>query len=394
MRGLAKTLICLAAVVGIALMAGCGSSGSSSSSTTSSSNSGGAAAASTDNSAGLQRAQQMVDQHKPIQTFTPPGAAFDASKAKGKKVFILPVSSNVPFNVLTGDAATAAYKQVGVSVTTFPTQGQPSQWVQGMNQAIASKVDAIDLIGLDPQAIVPQLAEAKKAGIKVIEDHFIDAKHPNPKGYENVTARIPAPYIEAGKLQAAYAITDTKGKADAIFVTSKDLLSAGDVLTGMQQEFQADCPSCKSTVVNVPFNDWASKMQTAIQSAIATNPNANYVIPVFDGMVQFAEPAVRAAGAQGRVKIASYNATPSVLNLMRDGNIISMDSVESYDWLGWALADQTLRVMLGVKPVPTENVKLRLFDKSNVSEAGVPAKVNKGYGQAYLTGYKKLWGLG
>jgi ribose transport system substrate-binding protein len=50
--------------------------------------------------------------------------------------------------------------------------------------------------------------------------------------------------------------------------------------------------------------------------------------------------------------------------------------------------------MLGEEPVPTENVKLRLFDKSNVSEAGVPAKVNKGYGQAYVTGYKKLWGLG
>jgi ribose transport system substrate-binding protein len=94
------------------------------------------------------------------------------------------------------------------------------------------------------------------------------------------------------------------------------------------------------------------------------------------------------------VKIASYNATPSVLNLMRDGDIISMDSGESYDWLGWALADQLLRVMLGEEPVPTENVKLRLFDKSNVSEAGVPAKVNKGYGQAYVTGYKKLWGLG
>jgi ribose transport system substrate-binding protein len=391
MRGLAKTLICLAAVVGIAVMAGCGSSGNSSSS---SGGNGGAATASSGNDEGLKRAQQFVEEHKPIQTFTAPGPAFDATKAKGKKVFILPVSSNVPFNVLTGDAATAALKQLGVSVTTFPTQGQPSQWVQGMNQAIASKVDAIALIGLDPQAIVPQLAAAKKAGIKVVEDHFIDTEHPNPKGYENVTARIPAPYLEAGKLQAAYAITDTKGKADAIFVTSKDILSAGDVLRGMQEEFQADCPSCKSTVVNVPFNDWASKMQTAIQSAIAKNPNANYVIPVFDGMVQFAEPAVRSAGAQGRVKIASYNATPSVLNLMRDGDIISMDSGESYDWLGWALADQLLRVMLGEEPVPTENVKLRLFDKSNVSEAGVPAKVNKGYGQAYVTGYKKLWGLG
>jgi ribose transport system substrate-binding protein len=341
---------------------------------------------------GVGAATANVNAHLPVQKFIPPGPAFDASKARGKTVFVLPVSSNVPFNVLTGDAMAKAVAPLGVKVVTFPTQGQPSQWVQGMNQAIARHVDVISLIGLDPQAIAPQIAAAKKAGIPVIEDHFIDAKHPNPRGYENVTARIPAPYIDAGKLSADYAIKDTKGKADAILVTSKDILSAGDVLVGLQQGFKQNCPSCKTTVVNVPFNDWASKMQTAVQSALAKNPSANYVIPVFDGMVQFAAPGVTAAGKAGSVKIASYNATPSVLNLMENGNVVAMDSGESYDWLGWALADQELRILTGNKPTKTENVPLRAFDKSNVAEAGKPAKVNQGYGTAYITGYKALWG--
>src|SRR5262249_46094623 len=154
----------------------------------------------------IAHAEEIVNEHTPIQKFVAPGPAFDASKAAGKTVMILPVSSNVPFNVLTGKAMEEAIKPLGVKVTTYTNQGQPSQWEQAMNTAISSGVDAIDAIGFDPQSVAPQIKEAKEAGIPFIEDHFLDAKHPNPQGYEDVTARIPAPYIEAGKLQAAWSI--------------------------------------------------------------------------------------------------------------------------------------------------------------------------------------------
>lgn len=389
MNRLTRTLTVLA--TGAALAAGAAACGSSDSSGGSSS---GSAADGSGGGANVAAAKKIVQAHLGIQPFTAPGPAFDAAKARGKTVYEIPVSSNVPFNVLTGAAMKRALASVGVKAVIAPTQGQPSQWVQGMNQAIAAKANAIAILGMDPQAIGPQIKAAKDAGIPTVEDHFIDAKHPNPKGYENVAARIPAPYFDAGQLSAAYAISDKGAKTNAIIVTSKDILSAGDVVTGIQQEFAKDCPGCKTTVVNVPFNDWASKMQTAVQSALVKDPSANYIIPVFDGMVQFAAPAVTAAGAADRVRIASYNATPSVLRMMQDGNVITMNSGESYDWLGYALADQLLRVLTGTKPVTSEKVPLRAFVKSNVAETGTPPAVNKGYGDAYLTGYKQLWGVG
>jgi ribose transport system substrate-binding protein len=375
-------------ITGIVLLAGvtaCGSSTKSSSSSSSSKSSG------SSGGANVAAAKAIVDAHLGVQPFTAPGPAFDASKARGKTIYEIPVSSNVPFNVLTGDAMKRALATAGVKAVIAPTQGQPSQWVQGMNQAISAKADAIAILGMDPQAIGPQIKAAKDAGIPTVDDHFIDAKHPNPKGYENIAARIPAPYFDAGQLSAAYAISDKADKTNAVIVTSKDILSAGDVVTGIQAEFAKDCPGCKVTVVNVPFNDWASKMQTAVQSALVKDPQANYIIPVFDGMVQFAAPAVTAAGAGGRVKIASYNATPSVLRMMQQGNIITMNSGESYDWLGYALADQILRVLTGTKPVASEKVPLRAFTKDNVGETGSPPAVNKGYGNAYIAGYKQLW---
>jgi ribose transport system substrate-binding protein len=40
-----------------------------------------------------------------------------------------------------------------------------------------------------------------------------------------------------------------------------------------------------------------------------------------------------------------------------------------------------------------EHTALRVFTKDNVSEAGIPPRLSTGYGEAYLTGYKKLWGI-
>ncbi len=70
-----------------------------------------------------------------------------------------------------------------------------------------------------------------------------------------------------------------------------------------------------------------------------------------------------------------------------------MDVGENLDWLGWANIDQAMRLLAHIPPVKSENTPLRVFDASNVKEAGVPPKPSQGYGNAYVSGYKKLWML-
>jgi ribose transport system substrate-binding protein len=40
-----------------------------------------------------------------------------------------------------------------------------------------------------------------------------------------------------------------------------------------------------------------------------------------------------------------------------------------------------------------EKTPLRIFDDSNIDETGTPPVGGKGYGDAYISGYKQLWGL-
>jgi len=68
-----------------------------------------------------------------------------------------------------------------------------------------------------------------------------------------------------------------------------------------------------------------------------------------------------------------------------------MDVGENLEWIGYAIVDQSMRIMGGLAPVKSEHVPVRVFDASNIAQAG--AKFTSGWGNSYVGGYQKLWGL-
>ena len=51
---------------------------------------------------------------------------------------------------------------------------------------------------------------------------------------------------------------------------------------------------------------------------------------------------------------------------------MAMDASENTRWIGFADVDQAFRLLAGMPPVD-ETVPFRVMDKSNVTQAGVPA---------------------
>lgn len=324
-----------------------------------------------------------------IPKFKAPGPAFNAKRARGKSIFIIPETSSVPFVSLMDTSIQKVAIRAGLKATVWPTQGQPSQWVQGIDQAIAQKANLI-VLGAPPDQLQPQINQANKAGIPVVNLHLYDKVMPRPSG---IAAYVYAPFTAAGRLEADWVIKATKGKADALIVTSNEVTPSPYIVKAIQKEFAKHCSTCKTTVVNVPAADWGTKMQSTVQSSLLTDPNINYVIPLYDSASQFVAPAITAAHKQGSVHIASYNNTPFVLQMLRSGSIVRMDCGESPDWIAYANMDQVLRLLSGVKALKNEAAPLRLFDKSNVKQAGTPPVATKGFGSAYRKGYLKLWGI-
>ncbi len=82
------------------------------------------------------------------------------------------------------------------------------------------------------------------------------------------------------------------------------------------------------------------------------------MLPVYDSMSQFIVPAIQAASS--KAKIVSYNGTPFVLDMMRDGDIVEMNVGESLGWVGMAGIDADMRVLCGKGKV-TEAQHARLY---------------------------------
>ncbi|HET9075587.1 MAG TPA: sugar ABC transporter substrate-binding protein [Acidimicrobiales bacterium] len=386
-----------AALAAVGLVAGaCSSSsktGSSTSPTTASSGSSATTAAgsgSGSGDAGVAQATALISKYLGNPSFDSPGPAVDAASLKGKTIFSIPASSSVAF-VNTVDKAMGQYaKDLGINYTDYPNQQQQSQWVQGMNQAISSKVNAIDLLaGIPPEQLAPQVQQAKSAGIPTVDTNERDASQPTQP---YVAAYAFAPFNLAGQLMAAWSVEQTKGKADVLLVTSNADVSSQAVQDGVTSEMSKACSSCKVSSVNVNPVDWATKLQTTVEGKLSSDPGINYILPVFDSMAQFIAPAIVSAGKSGQVHVASFNGTPAILDMMRTGDVVTMDVGENTADVAAAGLDQLMRVMAKMPP-GDEKINVRVLTKDNVKDAGVPAQNGQGYGNAFIQGYAQTWGV-
>jgi len=386
--------------VGALTLAACSSGGGSSSSSSpaassaSASESASQSASASPSSAVPQSVLDAVAKFSAAPTtFTAPGPEVNTAAVKGKKMFVIPSIPN-PFLQNISENIKAAAESQGMEVTIFDNQGQVAQWAQGIQQAIGSKQDIIMLNGCpDPRALGPQIAEAKAAGIPTICVHFYDNSLPLPpecEGCADLAANITAPFYDAGKAAADWIIADSQGKANTLIVGGSDILPSPGTIETMQAEFAANCPECKSTVLNIPVADWNTKTQGEIQSALQKDPSINYVYVLYDAMVAGARPAVETLGRTD-VKIGSYNGSAFALDDIANGTAVAMNVGEDTPCIGYTSADQAFRVLTKMATVETRT-PIRIWDKTNVAETGAPkAQPGVGYGTACVDGFKALW---
>ncbi|MFA5902173.1 MAG: sugar ABC transporter substrate-binding protein [Hyphomicrobium sp.] len=341
---------------------------------------------------GLARAKENIAKYTAKPVFVAPGDPFDAKAcAAGKKMLSIPNNSGNPFLKGIIDRMKTAGAEVGLEVREWENQGQPSQWVQGVELAIREKYDIIDLIsGIDPGTIQPQLQAAKDAGVKVMTSHFYD---PSFEQNPVVSSSLTIGFGEIGTILADWSAVATEGNANIALVVSNEVPPTIPLVENFKKQLAANCPNCKIVQeINVGVTEWGTKIQPAVQAAVQANPEINVVIPIYDSMSQFVVPALRLAGKTGTVKLATFNGTPFVLDYIQQG-LADMDIGESLDWIAYATVDGHLRDACGL-PTPTAlNVPFYIFDKNNAAEAGTPAQFDTGYGDAYKSGFRTLWGI-
>jgi ribose transport system substrate-binding protein len=347
--------------------------------------------------AGVTAAQEALDAAKQVPAWSAPGPEVDPALLKGKKVFVIPISSS-DYETQLQAAEKVAADKAGVELSFYPNQGAVADWVKGMTTAVAQKPDLIFLESSpDPRQLVPQLEAAAKAGIPVVASHTWDTEEPDApdcEACEHLTAVVKAPFSEGGRLGADWVIADSKGTANVLIVTIDGIRAAETMTAAAQAEYEANCPGCKVTVVSLALTDISNGAISAVTSALAKDADIDYVNAQFDLLLPGVQASMQVGNRSEGVKVFSFNGTAAGLEQVADpDSVVTMNVAEPLGWTAYANMDQIFRILAGMPPVPNSN-PIRVFDKTNIDDAGGAPGFDQGFGTDYVTGFEQLWGLG
>jgi ribose transport system substrate-binding protein len=335
----------------------------------------------------------LVGKYLSEPEFVAPGDPIDIRSAlKGKLLYSIPVTSANPFTEGIFASVKKLAPTIGFTFKEWENQGSLAEWQRGIAQAITDGAALVDLTGgADPRLLGPQIADAHKAGLKVVDSH---ASGLTQGISANVDATVGAPYEPTGLLQAAYTALKSNAKAHVLIITSDEITGSPVQTKAIKDALAKYCPNCKVSVANATVVQWATSIPAAVRGALLADPSLDYILPLYDPETPFIVPVLKQLAAPKSVHVVTYAGTPSALDEIAKGDYVRMDVGESNENIGMALIDLEARVLMGRKNLPVDRkIALRIWDSSNVKEAGTPAAYSVGYGDAIRKGYFKLWGM-
>lgn len=366
----------------------CGSSTGASSSASSSGNS----------NAGVAQAQAVVARESRATTsFPPPGPPINVRSLRGKSVWYIPLSLSVPVFAISNGTLATALSKVGITEHSCSAQASPSGTAACINQAVGAGAGAIVTDAIPVALAANAFANAQSHHIPVlVQDQLPPTGGPGTvQGLgDDKLAYQPLQAANLVEAEAYWTIADSHGKANVLLEPYTDSPSTLSYDVSTQAVFQKLCPGC--TVANQKIGiATASLAASQTSSALLSHQSVNYVLPEFDALLQGVGQGIQQAGFTNRVKVVTSAGDLPALQAIKAGRI-SVDAGEDFPYIGWADADQAMRMMLG-KPIVKELPPLRLFTAANVGSLSLtPAAQASGewYGSdGYMAMFEHLWGL-
>ena len=183
----------------------------------------------------------------------------------------------------------------------YQNDGGPQAWQAGMEQAINGGYDGVALVcGIDPNALTPQMEEAREQGIQVVDMHLADVS-------------VPADPLIAGQTNGEFNKSMRMGVYSALIASGGEpidvfMITANEnpPSVGMEQEVQDTlaelCTACTFESQNVPIPDFfGGAGQSTIDAALVANPDLDAVFLSYDFMAPVVEGSIKANGSDAKI---------------------------------------------------------------------------------------------
>jgi ribose transport system substrate-binding protein len=377
-------------IASIALTA-CGSSSNNSSS------GGGATGESTTASSSTatgvaEAAKEVKRLMAPEQPYKIASEPIDTSKLAGKTVVYIPVVLNAPSFQEDLAALREALGKVGVHVQACDGGGNPTQVSACVTQALGSGAS-----GIVTDAVPYDLAKNAFDGVRSKGVPLLITNQIIPQGTKQTSKFA---YVEGPSQQNQYLsdwiIADSNGTANTLIGMISDTESSKAYIEELTvPNFEQKCPECEVSVAEVSVAAY-QRVAPIMSAALLKDPNADYVMPQFEAVLPGTQEAIQQAGRMGQVKVASASVElDEMKQIGQEGGLAAAIGVDKA-FMGWADADQIMRMMTGMSPFEYE-VPVRLFTEQNIGSVELTDAANSSgewFGSTkFKQEFQELWGV-
>jgi ribose transport system substrate-binding protein len=310
--------------------------------------------------------------------------------AMGKKVAYLSSNQQNDASREWGTHIAEIGKKIGWEVIIIDGRGSPVGWQEGLNQAIALKVDGV-VMDADAASLQPQIKDANSKGITVVGIHA--AGFPGPQPDLGLFVNIQQDPREIGRAQADWIIQHSGGKARVV-VTSHCEYAIACAKAHATEERIKECKECEVLEFsNSPIAEVAQRQPALVTAWVQNYGTPLYITSVADYTADFQIPALRAGGVDPKdVIIVSADGNKSAYERIRVGGQYQLVTAsEPYRMQAYQAIDELNRAFNREQPsgfvqtpylVTPDNINAEGGDKNTF----IPSN-------DYEKRYLELWGI-
>jgi ribose transport system substrate-binding protein len=258
------------------------------------------------------------------------------------------------------DGAEQAASDLGASVQIVDGRNDPAQQVQAIEAFITQQVDAIIVVAIDVEGILPAVQAARDAGIPVVA---IDARIEVPPANAFIGVDNYGAGVEAGEYTANFVREQMDGNARIGIVGALNSFIQNQRRDGFIEAVEeVDGIEIVGTVDGQNVQEIAL---TAAENLVTANPDLDIIYATGEPALIGVIAAVEAQGATDRVRVIGWDLTAQAIRGIDQGfvqAVVQQDPYqEGYEAVRYSLAlinDEEVpeEILIPVTIVTEENV--------------------------------------
>lgn len=284
--------------------------------------------------------------------------ALAATGAAAQTIALVQINQQALFFNQMNEGAQKAADAAGANLVIFNANNDPAAQNNAIETYIAQGVDAIIVVAIDVNGVMPAVEQAFEAQIPVLAVDAILPEGPQ-------ATQIGVDNAKAGEDMAKHFLEATGGEAKVGIVGALNSF----IQNVRQQGFETGIEDASGVEV-VGVVDGRNVQDTALSAAenlMTANPTMNAIYATGEPALVGAVAAVEAQGATDRVAVFGWDLTAQVIAAI-DAGFVKAVVQQDPAGMGKAAVDAAMTIIKGGEVDPVISVPITIVTKDNVDD--------------------------